>query len=267
MEEAPDESPQALLAQRLRSIRTDNHLTLRGLAKRLNYKAHSNLSEYEDPKGRIAPVGFLETLARTFDGVNLKELLELRRRAVAEKAGGPGPEPVVEQTKAGRWRAVLRKRRVALSAAVALAGLVAVVSALWLRPGGHPSASKFDGEDPKNTHCDIDAVSLSTAPVTPTGQPDRVLGHLTLCYSHHCHSSWPLFVPTSLMPTGTTVKLVARRPATHGTAAYDFPNASAGNDVYGNMLDTHEGCTLVTVTLVDPNGAPEAAGSTDCRVD
>lgn len=250
----------AELAQRLRALRDESHLTLRQLAAKSGFSA-STLSLAES--GRTVPswdliAAFVQSCGQ--DAGRWRQLWEFAQaQATAPTAGDhepvtgqvpadrPAPEPAAPVTPVHRrrWPAVLAGGAV-LVAAVTIA-LVVTIPALT----GHSDivAAARDGTDPYIDHCKADERQMDWQPVLRANH--TMFGTIVLMYSPACQAAWGyLDGPNS---TAWTTHIIARRIP--GTAI--APSQFGGNAAYGswgNVLSTQGGCVYIEAYVTDRGG-------------
>lgn len=177
-----------------------------------------------------------------------------------------------------------RRSRWARLAAAAIAAIVAltIVAVAVPRFGGDPLGSlardglvsapavppaAADGSDPQEQRCHLDAMSTHTVQIPDLDPALPPYGSLTLRFSPRCQAAWPLFVSTERVPTGATIRLSTTRPSDGAVTRFDYPFMvpSQVYSVYGNVLQTTEGCVTVGVEISSADNRESlASADTPC---
>ncbi|WP_326553303.1 helix-turn-helix domain-containing protein [Micromonospora sp. NBC_01813] len=206
----------------------------------------------------------------------LNGAVPLGAAAPAAPPGAPRPVPVpVPGQPRPRW---------ARLAAVGGAAIVAltIVAVAAPRFGGDPLGSlardgsasapavppaAADGSDPQEQRCHLDAMSTHTVQIPDLDPALPSYGSLTLRFSPRCQAAWPLFVSTERVPTGATIRLSTTRPSDGAVTRFDYPFMvpSQVYSVYGNVLQTTEGCVTVGVEISSADNRESlASADTPC---
>jgi transcriptional regulator with XRE-family HTH domain len=270
-EDPPSDSAMMLPEQRvgmaMREARELRGISLRQMAKRLNYHSHTTLSSYE--RGAVMPteeaVQGYEQVLRLERGVLMTVLEGARverhgdawaKRRVHLPAEFVREEPILSNRgQATQQYRQLRGRWVVIAGAVAVVLLVTLGGiGLALR---HPKAahrspavpvSVRDGSDPKVTGCATGAITVDSLDVYDP--PQHLVGVLELRSSARCGASWGRFTPTSALSTKPLLRLEidVYRPA--DGAAAKFKVTYDGLAAYGNMLVSRHECVYAELTLL-----------------
>lgn len=290
-DQAPNMLPEARVGAALRLAREQAGISLREMAKRLNYSSHSMLSSYETGSVMASDAvveGYERVLGLRGD---LKKVLEQARverhgdawpkRRPHYPAAPDAPSAAAHDPADNSNRGSVLPRPVIL--ATVLVGL-AVVAVALLHPWGNapessasleaavPTPSPFiafpsiqvrDGADPEDSGCARDpaVVLLDTIEVDYKGLP---AGVAQLKYSPACGVSWPRFeaFTRSKIPTNAAIHTDIVRPDDDNVrSAFDAP--FVGAPVFGNVLLSTSKCVYAAV-WIEENGKKVPEVHTHC---
>jgi transcriptional regulator with XRE-family HTH domain len=251
-----DDLPERRVGASLREAREVGGLSMREMAKRLNYHSHTTLSSYE--RGAVMPT---EQVVSGYEKVlNLANgtLLNVLERACVERHGDAWPKrrvhiPAEFVTKPADRTVGRRRARTWIVASVASAALgAAVMAAVFALPGRPtprreqqpivgPTQTVNDGADPKDSGCSLDpnVDTLDSMEVDWKGKP---VGLIELRYSPECGVAWPRFepFPAARIPNTVVVHTDVVRPKSR--TRENFQSVWVGVAVYGNVLHSTEQC-------------------------
>jgi transcriptional regulator with XRE-family HTH domain len=269
----PDQLPERRVGAALRQARERTGLSLREMAKRLNYSSHSMLSSYET--GAVMPSdqvveGYERELGLSGELVAVLEDARIERHGDAWPRRRPHiPRSAEDQAASPELPSRNRTRRVALWVLLALVvGAVGSV-VVWLVTRNTNSASNTpvatsvtqvaDGADPKDSGCALDpnVVTLDSAEVDYQGMP---AGLAELRYSPQCGVGWSRFepFPQATIPTNAIIHVDVIRPAAHDLRL-PFQARYVGAPVYGNVMRSTEQCIYAAASIeVAGVGLPES---------
>ena len=256
--------PEERVGAALRLAREEARLSLREMARRLNYNSHSMLSSYE--KGSVMPSdavveGYERVLGLQGELTRVLEEARVDRHGDAwakRRAHFPAPGVPLDATSEEPppvWR-LSRPRPVIVTASVlGLAALAALVNPWDKPPEPKAAASAFgsiqvrDGADPEDSGCarDPGVVLLDTTEVDYEGLP---AGSAQLKYSPACGVSWPRFEPFTRgkIPTHAAIHVDLVRPD-DGDQRTAFEAPFVGEPVFGNVLLSTSKCVYAAVRI------------------
>lgn len=265
----------------MRIAREAKGISLRAMASRLGYRAHSVLVEFENGH-RMATEDAVRGYERIL-GLAPGTLLEKREQLISNSAqDGAGPIRRPRGT-AGSGTTRVPRSRWPLGIAALVVGVILIGSIgvdLFVASRSTPTSSPTvapsltpvataestsaelatDGSDPSETGCDKDAITVSQVDVV---EGEAKAGLLELRNSPSCGTSWGKFTPQLGLSTTPqlTIDLVAHRPADQAVAPYTivFP----GEGVFGDQLRSTDGCVYVSIVLAREAGDRSVA-QTDC---
>ena len=261
--------PEQRVGAAMRQARESREVSLREMARRLNYSSHTTLVAYEHgdsmPADQVVK-GYEQVLG--LEPGSLREVLESARierhgdawakrriHLPVEFVSADGSKAPVRETPR-RGVAWLRGRRalvVSIIPVILLVGGGAVSMALQRDRPKAPSTSSTvlvpDGSDPKVAGCADGATTIDTVDVFDP--PQHLVGVMELRSSARCGASWGRFSPNEfLSPTPTVmVEINVRRPADGAVAPFRIAYPGRNAPVYGNMLVSRHECVYAEVTL------------------
>lgn len=269
------ELPEQRIGAAMRAAREAKGLSLRQMAKRLNYSSHTTLSGYE--RGAVMPTeqaveGYEHVLA--LEPGMLRKILEdahVQRHGDAwakRRVHIPAEftKETVTPTKSSKGKAYL------IVTIVTLVGtaMTLIVFTLIL-PGRRAPADDRqpltiyanDGADPKDSGCALDpnVETLDSAEIDLHGSP---VGLIELRYSPQCGVAWPRFeeFPLARVPRGAIVHTDVVRPDT-GQFRLPFQQPYVGAPIYGNVMRSTEHCAYA-VGRIEASGESAPENRTHC---
>jgi transcriptional regulator with XRE-family HTH domain len=282
--------PEGRVGAALRQARESQGISLRQMAKRLQYNSHSTLSEYEN--GARMPSEYVVEGYERVLGLAAGELGDVLEQACIDRHGDAWTKrrphlplqvsaqaEVQARIQRGRGRPGQRGGMLAVETILLVIVVCVTAVVLWLarRPDGvRPShvptdgplmAGAVDRTDPKVTGCAIAAETVDSLEIHDP--PQHLVGSLQLRYSSRCGTSWARFEPTVALPTlpPVTLELTVHRPSDGAEAK--FTVGYDGLPAYGNMLLSNYECVYAEMVLVrrDARSSTFKTGCKRGRVD
>jgi transcriptional regulator with XRE-family HTH domain len=271
--------PEKKIGAAMRQAREVHGISLRGMARRLNYNSHTTLLNYE--QGGAMPT---EDAVRGYEKVLALEpgsLLQVLEQARIARHGDPfakrrahvpaifvdahGSEPENRNQPHGKS---LRFRRSTMTTVAAVIIAIATTVGIFLHQQNsnkaapvEPEVIVADSTDPKVTGCSDDAITTDKLDVYHPAQ--YLVGVLELRTSKRCGTSWGKFTQTAGLPESPTlmIEINANRPA--DSAVSKFRIKYAGQGVYGNQLFSRHQCVYAEITI-SRSGQSSPAIRTKC---
>jgi transcriptional regulator with XRE-family HTH domain len=276
--------PEQRVGIAMREVRESRGVSLRQMAKRLNYSSHTTLSGYE--RGSVMPTDQVVEGYERLLGLESGALSAVLESARVERHGDAWHKrrvhlpvefvneaalPTPEFEPHGRRFAGWPRKRVifvgaattVLLAAVGAVGLATLTRDTPETEAVEPQLLVPDGSDPKVTGCADGAVTASSIEIHDP--PQYLAGVLELRTSVRCGTSWGRFTPSATLAVTPplTIVIAVHRPA-DGTDR-PFQLRFDGQAVYGDMLISRHQCVYATLTLRrDGKEAPTVR--TECRL-
>jgi len=177
--------PEQRVGAALRTARQEAGLSLREMARRLNYGSHSTLSEYENGARMPSEIVVEEyerllqlaagTLTRMLEAANIERHGDAwaRRRVHLPLRLVPAEEPAADQVRPG-------------PSPTADASRWSVAASPW------PRQPVADGADPDAAGCSADAITAHSRRIALT-ERRTVIGHIELRYCPRSRAAWGRF--------------------------------------------------------------------------
>jgi transcriptional regulator with XRE-family HTH domain len=255
-EGAPDAMnlPEQRVGAALRDARRAAGLSLREVARRLNYASHSTLSEYENG-ARMPSEPVVEGYER---------LLRLEHGVLTA---------ILEDANIERHGDAWAKRRVHIPLQLPAADLppadsTAAPGAAGCQPASPwPEQPVADGSDPDAAGCSADAVTIHSRRIALTGER-TIIGHIELRYSSRARAAWGRFEGYGLLDhlagrrndVDIVVEVVRESDATVIATKEHY----CFDYVWGELVVVDSGAFQARATVLIGDEAV-AAGQTDAR--
>ena len=236
--------PEQRVGQALRSAREAAGLSLRMMARRLNYNSHSTLSEYEN--GTKMPS---ETVVEGYErilGLKLGTLRTVLEAANIEHHGDAWP---------------MRRTHVPFQY-TPIHGIPSTPSAAaspW------PTQEVADGADPDQAGCSPDAITAHARRIALTNQRS-IIGQVELRYSPSAHAAWARFkgypflnhLATQIKSVDVIVEVIRESDGTRLPYRHQY----SFDCQWGDLLITNTGLFQACATVLFENESV-AYGETD----
>jgi transcriptional regulator with XRE-family HTH domain len=167
-------SPEQSVGEALRAARLAGDLTLREMARRLNYHSHSVLSEYEN--GAKMPS---ETVVQGYEQVlalQAGSLLKILETANIAQHGDAWP----------------KRRAHVRPVAAGIPSTASAAASPW------PTIAVVDGADPDQAGCSADAITVHSRRIALVDRR-AIVGHIELRFSPSKYAAWGRFMPYPLL--------------------------------------------------------------------
>lgn len=130
--------------------------------------------------------------------------------------------------------------------------------------GATTTTVSYDGKDPKQTGCELDAKNLGVTSVVKLSDGSD-LGQLQMRYSKKCQTAWgSIYLSSPTKPDAYRgVKIVATRQEGEKLVDKSFETKEYDDPIWGDMVDVKPGsCVYVTALINEPGFGSEA--QSDC---